>query len=437
MIAVVVALFVLGYIGIVFEHTLYIDKTATALLMAVLCWSAIALLPAEDGIRALETGVLWPTYVTSALGHHLTTAAEILFFLLGAMTIVEMMDAHQAFALWTDKIQTRNAVTLLWIIGLGTFFLSAILDNLTTSIVMASLLRKLVSNPAKRRLYAGAVIISANAGGAFSPIGDITTTMLWIGGQLSAHAILFKVFVPSLVSMVIPLAILAKRLPKTLSATTLKTEGRQRQVSARERAIILYTGLAVLLFVPTFKLITGLPPYMGVLFGMAVVWVVSQFLHRRKPGEEQSYYSAAAALSRTDAGSIMFFLGILLAVGALESLHILEQLAGLLKDLMGRPDLMAYVIGLASAVIDNVPLVAASQGMFSLQEYPMDDALWTYLAYTTGTGGSILIIGSAAGVAVMGIENIHFGWYFRNIGLLALLGYTAGMAVLVALNYAW
>jgi Na+/H+ antiporter NhaD/arsenite permease-like protein len=424
---VVVAIFIVGYAGIVFEHRLKLDKTATALLMACLSWAALVSLPPIG-----EASADWPGHVAQKLAHHFEDAAQILFFLLGAMAIVEMMDAHDAFRLITTRITTRKAVPLLWMLATMAFAFSAVLDNLTTAIVMASLLRKLVANQKTRWIFAGVVVIAANAGGAFSPLGDVTTTMLWIGGQISSSAILSHVFVPSLVCFVIPVLLLARGLPKELGPAPQQKESyHRRPTAAREERVMLLVGLASILFVPIFKMLTGLPPFMGMLFSLSLVWIASQLLHRRKPGQEREQFSAAAALSRTDSSSILFFLGILLAVGALDTLHLLEQLAGAMVVAVGDINLIAYVFGLASAVIDNVPLVAASQGMFSLETYPQDHPLWMLLAYTTGTGGSILIIGSAAGVAVMGIENIPFRWYLRKIGLPAFLGYTAGMVVLV------
>ena len=445
MVIATVLLFVLGYAAIVLEHPLRLDKTAVALLTAVLCWTALAVLPPPADMQAavgneLAQGTLhgpWQGYVLTSLQHHLEGAAEILFFLLGAMTIVELMDAHQAFSLITDRITTRNGRTLMWVLGMATFFLSALLDNLTTTIVVASLVRKLVAEARLRWLYAGLIVIAANAGGAFSPMGDVTTTMLWIGGQISAGPTLLHLFVPSLVCALVPMLVLQRQLPRQLGpvpalASAEATHG--RTCSRREQSIMLYAGLGALAFVPFFKVLTGLPPVFGMMLGLGTVWLIGEALHRERPGEVRRAFSAAAALSRADTPSVLFFFGILMAIGALEALHLLEHLADALVATVGRLDAIAYLIGLASAVIDNVPLVAAAQGMFDLADHPMDSPLWRYLAYAAGTGGSALIIGSAAGVAVMGIENITFGWYLQKIGGLALLGYTAGYLVLLALG---
>ncbi len=446
MVTVAVILFLLGYAAIVLEHPLRVDKTAIALLTAVLCWTALAVLPPPAELQGavaneFATGHAlagpWQSYVVSSLQHHLEGAAEILFFLLGAMTIVELMDAHQAFGIITDRITTRNGRRLMWVLGVATFFLSALLDNLTTTIVVASLVRKLVAEARLRWLYGGMIVIAANAGGAFSPMGDVTTTMLWIGGQITAGPTLTHLFIPSLVCALVPMLVLQRMLPKALGplpalAADPATHG--RTCSRREQSIMLYVGLAALAFVPFFKVLTGLPPVFGMMLGLGIVWLVGEGLHRERPGEERRAFSAAAALSRADTSSVLFFFGILMAIGALEALHLLEHLAEALVASVGRLDVIAYLIGVASAVIDNVPLVAAAQGMFELNVYPTDSALWRYLAYAAGTGGSALIIGSAAGVAVMGIENITFGWYVKHIGGLALLGYTAGYLVLLALG---
>ena len=442
----VILLFVLGYTGIILEHTLNLDKTAIALLMAALCWTALAIQAPEahfflwpEVTRLQGLGIsghaLWGQYIGLELARHLASAAQILFFLLGAMTIVELMDAHEAFSLVTDRIATRNARRLLWTVGLAAFFLSALLDNLTTAIVMTSLLRKLIGDVRQRMLFAGVVVIAANAGGAFSPIGDVTTTMLWIGGQVTALPLMAKVLIPSLLCLAVPLLIIQQGLPKEFGSAPGSARSHKRPVrsSPQERSIMLWLGIGALVFVPVFKGLTGLPPYLGMLLGLAAVWLVGQMLHRDKPGEHRDFYSASAALTRTDTSSVLFFLGILLAIGALESVHLLDDLARLLLSSVGRLDAIAYLIGLASAVIDNVPLVAATQGMFSLTAYPADHALWSMLAFSAGTGGSILIIGSAAGVAVMGMENIPFGWYLKKIGWPAAVGYTAGMGVLLLL----
>ncbi|PAC29849.1 sodium:proton antiporter NhaD [Flectobacillus sp. BAB-3569] len=428
MLSGIVILFTLGYLAIALEHPIKINKTATALLTGVACWTVYALGSANESEKVVDE-----------LSHHLGSVAEILFFLLGAMTIVELVDAHHGFKLITDRITSKNKVTLLWILGLITFFLSAALDNLTTAIVMISVVRKLIKEPETRKLFAGIVIIAANAGGAWSPIGDVTTTMLWIGGQITAGNIMKGLFLPSLISLLIPLLFMTSRLKGKVKALPANEEQyspentHQLIVEAQNSTIMLVVGLGCLLFVPVFKTITHLPPYMGILLGLGIVWVVSEILHSGKDEEDRKPFSVAHALSKIDTSSILFFLGILIAIAALESTHLLSDLAMWMDKTIGNQDIIVTTIGLASAVIDNVPLVAASMGMYDLAQYPVDSKLWEFMAYCAGTGGSILIIGSAAGVAVMGMEKIDFIWYMRKISLPALLGYFAGIAVFLLL----
>ncbi len=421
MLTAIVLIFLLGYLAIVLEEILYLNKTATALLTGVLCWTVYAFYE--------------PTTVVAELSHHLASISEILFFLLGAMVVVELIDAHGGFDVITDRIATRDPRLLLWIIGILSFFLSALLDNLTTSIVMVSFLRKLIKQAEMRKLMAGVVIIAANAGGAWSPIGDVTTTMLWIGGQITTFNIIKTLFLPSLACLVVPLLFLT--FSHTLQIAPAKSGFIKPVVDRRarfERTILFWVGLGGLLFVPIFKTITHLPPYMGMLLVLSAIWIVSELIHRHKDTEARQPFTAAYALSRIDSSSILFFLGILLAVSCLEVTHLLGSLATWLDQSVGNLDLIVLLIGLASAVIDNVPLVAASMGMYDLQTYPADHRLWEFLAYCAGTGGSILIIGSAAGVAVMGMEHIDFGWYLRRISWLALLGYLAGALVYFLMN---
>jgi Na+/H+ antiporter NhaD/arsenite permease-like protein len=363
-------------------------------------------------------------YVNEELGHHLSEIAAILFFLIGAMTIVELVDSHQGFRIITDIIKTSNARTLLWVISFITFFLSAALDNLTTAIVMVSLLRKIIADANTRRFYAGMVIIAANSGGAWSPIGDVTTTMLWIGGQISASNIMVTLIIPSLISMVIPLIVVTFTLKGNLDKPVLSESEQKKEIKGK--SLIFYTGLLGLIFVPAFKTITHLPPYIGMLIALAIVWIVSELVHFKEDEEQKKHYSPIHALAKIDVASILFFMGILLMIGSLQSMGILRTLAETLNDSIGNMDIIAVSIGLASAVIDNVPLVAASMGMYDLTQLPMDSKFWEFLAYTAGTGGSILIIGSAAGVAVMGMEKIDFMWYVRKISFYALIGYFAG-----------
>ena len=412
-------IFIIGYAAIALEHPIKINKTASALLVGTVCWTVYALTSTES--HAIQ----------EHLSHHLASIAEILFFLLGAMTIVELIDAHQGFKIITDQISSKKSVVLLWTISLLAFFLSAVLDNLTTAIVMVSLLRKIISDAEQRKFFAGIVIIAANAGGAWSPIGDVTTTMLWIGGQITAVNIMKGLFIPSLVSLVVPLVYLSYKMRGQIIESKAIEENDFIETTAKERNIMFFVGLGTLLFVPIFKTITHLPPYMGMMLGLGVVWVVGEILHSAKDEEERKPFTASYALSRIDSSSILFFLGILLAIGCLEATGLLQNLAVSMNDTFGNQDLIILLIGLASSVVDNVPLVAATMGMYELSSFPTDHKIWEFLAYCAGTGGSILIIGSAAGVAVMGMEKIDFLCYLKRISLLALLGYFAGAGIYI------
>lgn len=448
MILSMILVFVLGYAAIALEHPIKINKTASALLTAVLSWSIIALFPIPDSIFSAEIFThfveklklegaidglsqteIFREYAGHELAHHLSSIAEILFFLLGAMTIVELIDSHQGFKVITNRIKTKDSQMLLIIVSVLAFFLSAVLDNLTTAIVMVSLLRKLVHNHVQRKLYAGMVIIAANAGGAWSPIGDVTTTMLWIGGQISAVNIMKTLFLPSLVCLAIPLLIVARQMRGRVIRAPYDYVVAEQMELVKGSRLMLVVGVGALLFVPIFKTVTHLPPYLGMLFGLGVLWIVSEMIHIDKTEEEKKPYSAIHALSKIDTSSVLFFLGILLAISALETMNILRVTAEWLNDSVGNMKVIVYLIGLLSAIVDNVPLVAASMGMYDLNTYPMDHWMWEMMAYCAGTGGSILIIGSAAGVAVMGMERINFIWYFKKISLLAFLGYTAGAIV--------
>jgi NhaD family Na+/H+ antiporter len=410
-------IFIIGYAAIAFEHPIKINKTASALLVGTICWTVYAMSGPESHS------------VQEKLSHHLSSIAEILFFLLGAMTIVELIDAHQGFKIITDQISSKKSVTLLWTIGLLAFFLSSVLDNLTTAIVMVSLLRKIVSDTDQRKFFAGIVIIAANAGGAWSPIGDVTTTMLWIGGQITPLHIMRSLFIPSLVSLVIPLTYLSFKMSGQVIENHRMEEKYIIDTTAKERNTMFFVGLGTLLFVPIFKTVTHLPPYMGMMLGLGIVWVVGEILHSKKDEEDRQAFTASQALSKIDSSSILFFLGILLAIGCLESTGLLQSLAMSMNDTIGNQDLIILLIGLASAIVDNVPLVAATMGMYELSSFPTDHKMWDFLAYCAGTGGSILIIGSAAGVAVMGMEKIDFIWYLKRISLLALLGYFVGAGI--------
>ena len=414
-----VLIFVIGYLAIAFEHPLKINKTASALVTGVLVWVVFALVKGPDSLESLS--------------HHLGSTSEILFFLLGAMTLVELVDAHHGFHFVSKLIKTNQAAKLMWIIGFFAFFLSAVLDNLTTSIVMVTLLRKLVSDKSMRMYFVGVVVIAANAGGAWSPIGDVTTTMLWIGGQISALGIVKSLFIPSLISLLVPLAVAAFWV-RDRSLGVFHQNIELSREEDRHGKIMLAAGISSLLGVPVFKTLTHLPPYMGILLALGLVWILSEFFFFDKDEETKKTYTVGHALTKIDTSSVLFFLGILLAIGALESFGYLTQLAVVLEQTFGNQYLIVSLIGLASSVVDNVPLVAATMGMYSLTDFPMDHAMWEFLAFCAGTGGSILIIGSAAGVAVMGMEQIEFGWYAKKIGVLALLGYVAGALTYVLLH---
>jgi Na+/H+ antiporter NhaD/arsenite permease-like protein len=370
----------------------------------------------------------------SELSHHLSQIAEILFFLLGAMTIVELMDAHGAFRIITDKINTNSSTKLLWIVGILTFVLAAVLDSLATAIIMITLLRKLIDDKELRMFFAGIVVIAANAGGAFSPIGNVTTTMLWIGGQISIEQIMIKLLLPSFMCLLVPLIIVSYKFKgKVFAEKTQSDEAQQGDDETEgQRNLMFYSGIGVLLFVPIFKAVTHLPPYMGMMLSLGIVWVISEFVNHKKDEALKLTQSVGHALSKIDSLSIIFFLGILLSISALETTHLLTSLSNWLGNTLPNLDIVVFIIGIASAIIDNVPLVAASMGMYSLEQFPMDDKLWHLMAYCAGTGGSILIIGSAAGVTVMGMENISFGWYAKNIALLAFVGYVVGTLVYLA-----
>jgi NhaD family Na+/H+ antiporter len=409
--------FVLGYAAIAFEHPININKAASALITGVLCWTIYILLGSDHH------------EVNHQLLEQMGELSGILFFLLGAMVIVELVDAHDGFQVITDRIKTNNPRVLLWTIGFITFFLSAVLDNLTTTIVMISLLRKIVKDHNDRLFYAGIIVIAANAGGAWSPIGDVTTTMLWIGGQITTAGIVKHVFLPSIACLVVPLLYLNWKMKVPPPTLPEPKELKPLKTSVSERNIVFALGVGGLLFVPVFKTFTHLPPFMGILIVLGVLWTVTELLHHKKNVEEKGHLTVVHALQKVDAASVLFFLGILLAIGALGAAGLLTHLAEWLDKTIGNQNVIVVAIGLLSAVVDNVPLVAAGMGMYPLEQYPQDHNFWLMLAYCAGTGGSCLIIGSAAGVAAMGMERINFLWYLKKISLLALLGYFAGVAV--------
>ena len=473
-----ISVFVIGYLAIALEHPIKVNKTASALLTGVLMWTIYVL------FNESLIDVNWETFkhylyteritevtesvkmhfVTHELGHHVGGIAEILFFLLGAMTIVELIDSHQGFKVITNRITTRDSRKLLWIISILTFFMSAALDNLTTSIVMVSLLRKLIHNAEQRKFFAGMVIIAANAGGAWSPIGDVTTTMLWIGGQITAGNIILTLIIPSLVCLIIPLVYLSFKMRGEVERAEYDNEAAKDVEIMKGSRTMLFAGLGCLLFVPIFKTITHLPPYMGMLLGLGIMWLISELLHADKDEEARKPYSAVHALSKIDTSSVLFFLGILVAIHALQSTYILTHMAEWMDATIGNLNIIAMAIGLLSSIVDNVPLVAASMGMYKLASpsvnpevfnyamqnlaevdhgmiiyqgmkyYLVDAKIWEFIAFTAGTGGSALIIGSAAGVAVMGMEKIDFIWYMKRISLLALIGFFAGSLTYMAIH---
>jgi Na+/H+ antiporter NhaD/arsenite permease-like protein len=421
MLAAIVIIFVIAYAAIALEHPLKVNKSASALIGAGLLWT----------IYALSTGD--HHLVSEQLGESLMGTAQIVFFLMGAMTIVEVVDAHNGFEVITSRIKTTKLSSLMWLIGFVTFFLSAVLDNLTTTIVMISLIKKLLDKHDDRLFFAGIIVIAANAGGAWSPIGDVTTTMLWIGGQITTLAIMEGVFLASIVNMVVPLAITSYFLRgrEVVSPVKVEASGYRIRSTPFEQNLMFAMGLGILVMVPVFKTITHLPPFMGILFGLGILWLAGELIHSQKDEEAKEHFTMVRALRQIDMSSIVFFIGILLAVSTLEHTHILTSLAKWLDQTVGRQDIIVTIIGLVSAIVDNVPLVAASMGMYDLAVYPTDSFLWEFMAYCAGTGGSILIIGSAAGVAAMGLEKIHFFWYVKRISGLALVGYFAGIAAYI------
>lgn len=446
--------FVLGYTLIAFEHNIKIDKAASALLTGSLCWAIFALGLFEIDISSDNFGKFLTYFQTKdlnytnefiaqnvdyvkkkfiiyELSHHLAEIGQILFFLLGAMTIVELVDAHQGFSVITDRIQTNNKVKLMWILCILSFFFSATLDNLTTAIVMSALLTKLIDDKKDIWLFAGMIIISANAGGAWSPIGDVTTIMLWIGGQITAVNIITSLIVPSTVCMIVPLIYLTFKLKGNIKrpseSETLKHV--LNPTTQFERKFIFFLGFFGLLFVPIFKTVTQLPPFIGILLSLGVMWLTTEFLHRSKNHEAKSELSVIGVLKKVDIPTIFFFLGILLAVASLQSMGHLNDMAIILNNTFeGNIYSINIIIGLLSAIVDNVPLVAGAMGMYEIgtDVFAVDGTFWQFLAYCAGTGGSVLIIGSAAGVAVMGILKIDFIWYVKKISFLALIGYIAG-----------
>ena len=411
----IILTFIVGYLAITLEHTIRINKAATALVTGVICWTIYILFQSDKHL------------VSEQLIEHLGEVSGILFFLLGAMTIVELIDAHDGFQIITDKIKTRSAIKLLWIVSFITFFLSAILDNLTTTIVIVSMLRKLIVDKEQRLFFIGMTVIAANAGGAWSPLGDVTTTMLWIDGQITALNIIKELFIPSLFCLLVPLILISFRMKGTVQSNQeIRSENLK---SVFHRNFVFFLGVGILIFVPVFKTITHLPPFMAILFGLGLMWIITEILHSSTDTADKDVLTVVYALRKIDTPSILFFLGILISISALQVTGQLSQLATWLSDTIRNDTAIVTAIGLLSAIVDNVPLVAASQGMYSLDQYPTDHFFWEFLAYATGTGGSALIIGSAAGVAAMGMEKVNFFWYLKRITWLALVGYFAGILI--------
>ena len=446
--SIIILIFVIGYLSITLEHPLRLDKTVPALIMAALIWAVLAvgfhagwfnvIDTHENAFNFLSGGEAAEEGFENTLLHHLGKTAEILIFLIGAMTIVEIIDLHRGFEILKSAVKTKSKRKLLWIIGILAFILSAIIDNLTATIVLVTLLRKLIPQKETRLWYAAMVVIAANAGGAWSPIGDVTTTMLWIANKVSALGLIEFVVLPSIVCFVVPFLIASYLKP---FRGQIVTEDLEEDVIA-ERLLssktMLFLGLGMIVSVPVFKTLTHLPPYVGMMFALGIVWLVSEYIHPEEDfsKERRHLYSAHKALSRIEISSILFFLGILMAVAGLESLVFgsiggeqvgtLRYAAQQLDMAIPNQDVVVMLLGVFSAIIDNVPLVAASIGMY---ESPMDSVLWHFIAYSAGTGGSMLIIGSAAGVAAMGMEKIDFIWYLKKIAWLAFVGFAAGAAV--------
>lgn len=455
----IIACFIVGYLVIVFEHPLKLDKTVPSLLMGAFCWALLAigyyngwlsvvdsheevftLLPGSEAMHGGEDGF------QNTLLHHLGKTAEILVFLIGAMTIVEIIDLHRGFEVLKGYVKTRSKRRLLWVVGVIGFFLSAIIDNLTATIVLVTLLRKLIPDREERIWYASLIVIAANAGGAWSPIGDVTTTMLWIGNRVTAGGLMEYLVVPSIVCFAAPFAVAS--FTKVFTGTVIMQEGEAAQTNKfLSSRTMLFLGLGAIVFVPVFKTLTHLPPYVGMMLSLGIVWLVSEYIHPEEDFSEERrhMFSAHKALSRIELSSILFFLGILMAVAALESLVFgsimsegkmidvgtLRYMAEELNQAIPNYNIVVMLLGVASAIIDNVPLVAAAMGMYN---YPTDHHIWHFIAYAAGTGGSMLVIGSAAGVAAMGMERIDFIWYLKKISWLAALGFLAGGLTFIAIE---
>lgn len=446
MVVTLVTIFIIGYACIALEHPLKINKTATALLLGVLVWAVYNMFNIGNPDVMAQFGGLegYRHFVSESLVENLGETAEIVFFLLGAMTIVTLIEDYQGFTIITDKITTTDKKKLLWVVSILTFFLSALLDNMTTAIVMVALLRKLIADKRERWLYAGMVILAANAGGAWSPIGDVTTIMLWIGGQVTTVNIMVKTIIASLVCLVVPVLIVGATLKGNIERPEADHSG--IEVPMHLRRLVLFMGVGALVLVPILKSLSHLPPYLFMLGGLGVLWVTTEIISRKYEKEGHKLPTAVSTLEHVDVPTILFFLGILMAVSCLKVAGVLGSLAAGLNDAfldMHVGDhtvgffIIDLIIGVLSSVVDNVPLVAASMGMYPLGDgaiFDVNHPFWEFLAYCAGTGGSLLIIGSAAGVAVMGMEKIDFIWYLKKITLLALAGYLAGAVVFILMD---
>ncbi|MFN2260772.1 MAG: sodium:proton antiporter NhaD [Psychroflexus sp.] len=451
MVAIIIIIFVIGYLGITLEHPLKLDKAVPALLMGTMMWAFLAIGFNAGWFNIVDShGDVYGFFLDDEeaisegfktnLMHHFSNIGEILFFLIGAMTIVEIVDLHRGFGIIKNAITTKSKKRLLWTLGILAFVLSAIIDNLTATIILITLLRKILARRNYRIWFAAMIIIAANAGGAWSPIGDVTTTMLWIGGKVTAVGLSEYLILPSLACFIVPFLIASNMKPfrgKAIRKELIVDEEAERLLSSKT---MLYVGLAAIVFVPIFKGITGLPPYLGMMFSLGVVWLVSEYVRPESnlPKNQKYRYSTHKALSKIEFSSILFFLGILLSVAALESLvygningedvGTLRFAAESLSQTIPNMDVVILLLGALSSLIDNVPMVAATMGMY---DFPIDSPIWHFIAYSAGTGGSLLVIGSAAGVAAMGMEKIDFIWYFKKIAWIALTGFLAGAAVFI------
>jgi Na+/H+ antiporter NhaD/arsenite permease-like protein len=430
----IVIVFIIGYFFIAIESVTKVNKAAIALLMFVACWTLFMIDPTLYLPEAKTTQIC--NVVGGTIEHHLGSTATTLFFLMGAMTIVELVDQNGGFNFVRDWVKTRHKKLLLWRVAFLTFFLSAILDNLTTSIVMIMILRKLIPDQTDRFKYAALVIIAANSGGAFSPIGDVTTIMLWNKGVITAAGVIMEIFLPSLISMVVPAYIISLSLKGTMDISEIRKENTDvEDLTDGQRKAVFYLGVGGLIFVPIFKTITHLPPFVGILLVLGILWTVTEVFYSKLPdtnvNKKGTMKRVTNMLTRIDMSTILFFLGILMAVACLETIGVLTQLGqGLNETFNGNHYLVTGIIGVLSSIVDNVPLVAGCMGMYPVEaagDMAVDGIFWQLLAYCAGVGGSILIIGSAAGVVVMGLEKISFGWYMKHISWIALAGYLAGM----------